>query len=1197
MSQSNWTHMPPGDMSYSPAYQPTEATIYNNDYPQYMSGNIPTPEMMGGTGTPQQAGYVPYPQMYVPRPVFMDTQQMWHANTMMQQQQQPQPLGLPSEPQPSRKFQFNSKDAVSICSKCGHRNALWESELNNRDGTIEVLTKENQCLKIKIADLIREIDTFKSRLEPTAELRTTETQDNVNILLQPPMEEVDKIPEVLVPESDEGLKSSPKKLSPNAAEFSPITTAMAAIDVPVVSAKGVSEEDTETPAKVTEVEASTQVEEDIFEETSSVPETETKHLESLNESKPNHKSENWSDEMDREKEATKAEEAISDVNKEWDEQAQTTQDQPQTWRNEEPPPMNTDHWKQQRYNKQRLNNRGRFNRNSQQPLGYGRGQRQHFDQETHSNFRSPNHYRNDSFRHPNENSRHQSHDYRAMPSNNYRPQFSSERMKSTPQNYQNTQNRGPRCEENRDNRGSQSEENRDNRGPRCEENRDNRGSRCEENRDNRGPRCEETRSNRRENRSNRFSEKTDCNEQVNCSETYPLRHDDGPNKDKDNIKILSKDQTNRDTGMSRGQNAWVGRSENLFKEEKPRSSETVKNQQVQGTIKQNIVKQIPGDLFSAPHDFALAHCVAQDFRMGSGIAVKFKNEFKRVGELLDQNVSVGGCAHLDVDGRFIFYLVTKEFSIGKPRYEDLHSSLIALKEKCLQFRVKKLAMPRIGCGLDRLDWSRVKTDINQVFYNTDIEIQIYDFNVSPHYYKRKNWDNKQFISHFENRSKTIRTLPEHNSSHHSGLFTIKRECDQSTILVKEEIMSDAESHETISGYDPLNVMCSRVKNEYEPKHELYPVDKNKAYTEELKLKKVKPKSEYESDSDLELNFKNKKIKQRYTKRRKTCSYEDNLERATKQEKEDAFKSDSWRDNPIKTNRPKHGARKINQSRKEKLKVRDDENEKKELSTENVNIKTEDQKPDLEYYGADQEKSYLVKSKKKKKSKCQPDKDEDGKSQIHSGKAEIKKEDQAFELEEHSDEQTKKYPDVSKKQKKRYRQKSDDSDDDEKTKEHRLTKRIHKLEKSKSKSKEKYLVTTIKFESDSDEDTQTKKSRIMMERAESESESYDTKRKRSKKSKKSKKKTKPKSVTTNVKQGYKYSRNKTKKDNIDSGSDEGNIVKPQNREGSSDYYVDNIETAVKDQPTLECHQNVGHQQWNVTRINFHKSSISSKHDRE
>lgn len=39
----------------------------------------------------------------------------------------------------------------------------------------------------------------------------------------------------------------------------------------------VSEEDTETPGKVTEVEASTQVEEDIFEETSSVPEIETKH--------------------------------------------------------------------------------------------------------------------------------------------------------------------------------------------------------------------------------------------------------------------------------------------------------------------------------------------------------------------------------------------------------------------------------------------------------------------------------------------------------------------------------------------------------------------------------------------------------------------------------------------------------------------------------------------------------------------------------------------------------------------------------------------------------------------------------------------------------------------------------------------------------------------------------------------------------
>lgn len=36
------------------------------------------------------------------------------------------------------------------------------------------------------------------------------------------------------------------------------------------------------------------------------------------------------------------------------------------------------------------------------------------------------------------------------------------------------------------------------------------------------------------------------------------------------------------------------------------------------------LKDIEGDLFSAPKDVSLAHCVAADMKMGAGIAVKFK---------------------------------------------------------------------------------------------------------------------------------------------------------------------------------------------------------------------------------------------------------------------------------------------------------------------------------------------------------------------------------------------------------------------------------------------------------------------------------------------------------------------------------------------------------------------------------------------
>lgn len=37
-----------------------------------------------------------------------------------------------------------------------------------------------------------------------------------------------------------------------------------------------------------------------------------------------------------------------------------------------------------------------------------------------------------------------------------------------------------------------------------------------------------------------------------------------------------------------------------------------------------VLREIDGDLFAAPVEYALGHCVAADLRMGAGIAVKFR---------------------------------------------------------------------------------------------------------------------------------------------------------------------------------------------------------------------------------------------------------------------------------------------------------------------------------------------------------------------------------------------------------------------------------------------------------------------------------------------------------------------------------------------------------------------------------------------
>ena len=138
-----------------------------------------------------------------------------------------------------------------------------------------------------------------------------------------------------------------------------------------------------------------------------------------------------------------------------------------------------------------------------------------------------------------------------------------------------------------------------------------------------------------------------------------------------------------------------------------------------------ILKEIYGDLFQAPDNHSLVHCVSADFRMGKGIAVKFKKRYGGVSELLAFGAHTGGLAFLRRDNRFIYYLVTKERYFKKPTIETLKSSLRCLRHHCMKNRVQYLGMPIIGCGLDKLNWYDVRNLLVKTFKNTPIQITVY----------------------------------------------------------------------------------------------------------------------------------------------------------------------------------------------------------------------------------------------------------------------------------------------------------------------------------------------------------------------------------------------------------------------------------------------------------------------------------------
>ena len=148
-----------------------------------------------------------------------------------------------------------------------------------------------------------------------------------------------------------------------------------------------------------------------------------------------------------------------------------------------------------------------------------------------------------------------------------------------------------------------------------------------------------------------------------------------------------------------------------------------------------ILKQ---DLFKTPYDYYLCHCISSDFALGAGIALEFNK--KGVKTLLQTNYpnyweGFGYCLYTHATQWLgEFNLVTKENCWEKPTLQTLEQSLQSLKSHFLQEGINrdKIAMPKIGTGLDKLPWTEVNRIIQNTFSDMDIEILICDPNLTIH---------------------------------------------------------------------------------------------------------------------------------------------------------------------------------------------------------------------------------------------------------------------------------------------------------------------------------------------------------------------------------------------------------------------------------------------------------------------------------
>ena len=137
-----------------------------------------------------------------------------------------------------------------------------------------------------------------------------------------------------------------------------------------------------------------------------------------------------------------------------------------------------------------------------------------------------------------------------------------------------------------------------------------------------------------------------------------------------------------------------------------------------------LFREVKQDLLTVPQGYMLAHCISADFALGAGIAKNINEQFNMRAQLRAKyagtTISVPSCLVC----MNVFNLVTKERYYQKPTLASITGAINLMRDMVVSMGIKKIAMPKIGCGLDRLNWEYVSQIIMDVFKDTNIEIMV-----------------------------------------------------------------------------------------------------------------------------------------------------------------------------------------------------------------------------------------------------------------------------------------------------------------------------------------------------------------------------------------------------------------------------------------------------------------------------------------
>ena len=140
----------------------------------------------------------------------------------------------------------------------------------------------------------------------------------------------------------------------------------------------------------------------------------------------------------------------------------------------------------------------------------------------------------------------------------------------------------------------------------------------------------------------------------------------------------------------------------------------------------NIIYGTEDSIFYQPN--SIGHCISADARMSKGFADFLSHRIPGLRSTCRKAKLFMGQVFPFCDStgkRYIYNLVTKERFCDKPNLPTLSKTLEAMKIHASMNGVSTIAIPKLGCGLDQMNWQEVVKLLRDIFAYADVQLVVY----------------------------------------------------------------------------------------------------------------------------------------------------------------------------------------------------------------------------------------------------------------------------------------------------------------------------------------------------------------------------------------------------------------------------------------------------------------------------------------